>query len=254
MKFLIKATLFGFMLCGLFLSEQVIATKISKGTILITGANRGIGLALTSKFKNEGYTVIATARKPTESTALSKLGVRIEQLDVTSPASIKHMVDRLGNIKIDILLNNAGVGGNGSKDFQKLDIERIAKTFNVNSIGPVRMTQALFPHLKRGNKKIVVNISSSMGSITNNINGRGMGYRASKTALNSFMKSLSLRLAKDGFTFVSLHPGWVVTDMTNKRGRFTTTESAANLFQVITKLTLEDNGKFYDYKGEVLAW
>ena len=138
--------------------------------------------------------------------------------------------------------------------FQKLDIERIADTFNVNSLGPIRITQALLSNLMKSNKKVVANISSSMGSITNNINGRGMGYRASKTALNSFMRSLSLRLAKDGFTFVSLHPGWVITDMTNKKGRFTTTESAANLFQVITNLTPKDNGKFYDYKGELIPW
>jgi len=249
-----KVILICILLCGLFLPQHIIAIENSKGTILITGANRGIGLALADKYKNEGYTVIATARKPAKSKALQKLGIRIEKLDVTSPESIKNMVARLANTKIDILLNNAGVGGKGAKDFQQLDIERIANTFNVNSLGPLRMTQALLPNLMKGDKKVVASISSSMGSITNNINGRGIGYRASKTALNSFMKSLSLKLAKDGFTFVSLHPGWVITDMTNKRGRFTTAESAANLFKVITNLTAEDNGKFYDYKGEVIAW
>ncbi|MFT5521333.1 MAG: NAD(P)-dependent dehydrogenase (short-subunit alcohol dehydrogenase family) [Enterobacterales bacterium] len=226
----------------------------STETVLITGANRGIGLALVKKFKKEGYSIIASARKPSKSIELNSLGVRVEQLDVTDPESVKKMAERLKGIKIDVLINNAGILGNDSPKFKDLDIERIALTLNVNSLGPIRVTQALLPQLSLSNKKLVANIGSDMGSITNNSSGGLMGYRASKTALNSFVKSLSIRLARQGFTFVALHPGWVVTDMSNGSGNFTSTESANNLFNVITQLTTKDNGKFYNYNGEPLPW
>lgn len=248
------ANIFIFSIIFLVLSNTKLAQGNSTETVFITGANRGIGLALVKKFKKEGYTIIATARKPSKSIELESLGVRIEQLDVTEPESVKKMAERLKGVKIDILINNAGILGNDSSKFKDLDIDKIAHTLNVNTLGPIRVTQALLPQLSLSNKKLVANISSNMGSITNNSSGELMGYRASKTALNSFVKSLSMRLTRLGFTFVALHPGWVVTDMSNGSGNFTSTESANNLFNVITHLTAKDNGRFYNYDGEPLPW
>ena len=178
-----------------FLANESLAFSNDKQTILITGANRGIGLALAEKFKNEGYNVIATTRKMEKAKALSKLGVQVEILDITNQQSVNTLRDKLKNQQIDILLNNAGVGGHSTREFKDLDIDRLGKIFAVNSLGALRMSQAFIPNLDKGSKKLIASISSRMGSITENGSGGAMGYRASKTALNSFNKSLSLEFA-----------------------------------------------------------
>jgi len=238
----------------LLLSEVALATQESKPTILITGANRGIGLALAKKFHQQGYKVFATARKPEKATDLMKVGVQIEQLDITNQNSVNALKKKLNNQPIDILLNNAGIGGHSTRKFQDLDIDKLSTVLNVNSLGALRVTQALLSNLQLGSRKIVASISSRMGSIEENGSGGVLGYRASKTALNSFNKSLSIEFADKGFSFVVLHPGWVRTDMTNDNATYSTAESADGLFAVISKLTTKDNGKFYDLHGKPVAW
>jgi NAD(P)-dependent dehydrogenase (short-subunit alcohol dehydrogenase family) len=229
------------------------ATDQQQQTVLITGANRGIGLALATHFHQHGYKVIATARKPTKALELNKVGVEVVQLDITDTKSVTALKSKLKGRQIDILLNNAGIGGHSTANFEDLDIERLQTAFNVNSLGALRVIQALMPNLDMGPRKIVASVSSRMGSIKES-SGGAIGYRASKTALNSFNKSLSVEFAKQGFVFVVLHPGWVRTDMTSSNATYSTKESAQGLFKVITGLSKADNGRFYDLHGKSIAW
>ena len=226
----------------------------SKGTVFITGANRGIGLALAQHFSDAGFKVIGTARKPEQALELKKTGARVEQLDVTDQASVDAMAQRLAETPIDILINNAGIKGNDTKDMASLDVESIEWVLNVNTLGPVRVMKALFPNVQSSERKVVVNISSTMGSIERNTWGCCAGYRASKTALNSINKTFAVDFGKQGVTFVVMHPGYVQTDMNDGSGNITPNQSAAGLMSVITGLDTSDNGKFYDWQGKDLPW
>jgi len=217
----------------------------SKGTVFITGANRGIGLALAQHFSDGGFEVIGTARKPEQATALQETGARVEQLDVTDQASVDAMAQRLAETPIDILINNAGIKGDDNRDMASLDVENLEWVLNVNTLGPVRIMKALFANVQSGERKTIVNISSTMGSIERNTWGCCVGYRASKTALNSINKTFSVDYGKQGMTFVVMHPGYVQTDMNEGQGNITTDQSAAGLMKVITGLDASDNGKFY---------
>ena len=230
------------------------AASNNQETVVITGANRGIGLALATQFKKEGYHVIATARKPAKAKALTKLDIAIEQLDITDKQSVKAFANRLNGKPVDILINNAGIGGHATRNFADLDIDKLKTVLDVNSLGALRVTQALLPNIEQSKRKVVASISSRMGSIEQNSSGSVMGYRASKTALNSFNKSLSAEFSSKGFIFVVLHPGWVRTDMTSDQATYSTEESAKGLFKVIKGLNTKDNGKFYDLHGKPISW
>jgi len=223
-------------------------------TVLITGANRGVGLALAEKFKQHGYHVIATARKPERAEALRALGVQIEQLDVVSADSVAKLAAKLKGQSIDVLLNNAGIGGHSAPSFAQLDIEQLQRVLDVNGLGALRVTQALMANMADSKHKVVANISSIMGSTGLNQRGGALGYRASKAALNNFTKSLAVEYGKSGFVFVVLHPGWVRTDMGTERATYSAEESATGLFEVIAGLGAKDNGLFYDFQGKALAW
>ena len=226
----------------------------SKGTVFITGANRGIGLSLAQNFAAAGFNVIGTARKPEQATALKDTGARVEQLDVTDQASVDAMAQRMAETPVDILINNAGIKGGESKDMAALDVENMEWVLNVNTLGPVRVMKALFPNVQSGERKMVVNISSTMGSIERNTWGCCAGYRASKSALNSINKTFAVDFGKQGVTFVVMHPGYVQTDMNEGQGNITPAQSGAGLMNVITGLDASDNGKFYDWQGNDLPW
>jgi len=226
----------------------------SAGTVLITGANRGIGLALAEQFIDGGYTVIGTARKPVQAAELKAAGARVEQLDVTSQASVDALARHLTGESIDILINNAGIIGHDAQDFAELDVNKLDRTMDVNLYGPLRVTQALLPNVYQGKIRLVVNMSSMMGSMEMNTWGCCVGYRASKAALNSANKSLALDLGKQGLTFVVMHPGYVKTDMNKGKGNYSAQESAAGLYTVISGLDKSDNGKFFDFHGKELPW
>lgn len=226
----------------------------SKGTVLITGANRGIGLALTQHFGDAGFEVIGTARNPEKAAELKGSGAQLVQLDVTDQASVDAMAKSLAGKPIDILINNAGVKGKDSKDMATVDVDDIEWILNVNTLGPVRVMKALFPNVLSGQRKTIVNISSTMGSIERNTWGCCAGYRASKTALNSINKTFAMDLGEQGVTFVVMHPGYVQTDMNDGGGNITSDQSAAGLMNVITGLDTSDNGKFYDWQGKELPW
>ena len=229
------------------------APSDQKPTVLITGANRGIGLALAEHFHQQGFAVIGTARKPEEAIELKDIGVEVYRLDITDPESVASLKSELVGRPLDILLNNAGIGGHSTSQLKDLDIERLKNTFDVNSLGALRVVQALMPNMKMSSRRIVASMSSRMGSIQQNTCG-AIGYRASKSALNSINKSLSNEFSEQGFVFVVLHPGWVRTAMTNDSATYSTEESARHLYRVISELSKKDNGQFYDLHGNSIAW
>lgn len=231
-----------------------VAAAETAGTVLITGANRGIGLALAQKFTAEGYTVIGTARAPEKADALKATGARIEQLDVTRPESVEALASRLDDVAIDYLVNNAGISGHNAERFEDLDVEQLETVLDVNTLGPLRVMQALMPHVRAGKAGVLANVSSMMGSMELNTWGCCYGYRASKAALNAVTKSLAVDHDGQGLAFVVLHPGYVQTDMNDGKGNITPAQSADGLFGVITGLDTSDNGKFYDWSGKELPW
>lgn len=247
-------------LCRILLTWLIVTAPLvseaaeSQGTVLITGANRGIGLALAARFGQAGYEVIGTARSPEKAIELKSLGARIEKLDVTSQASVDALAGRLDDFPIDILINNAGIKGHDAGDLADLEVDQLETVLNVNTMGPLRLTQALLPNVRQGGGRIVANVSSMMGSMELNTWGCCLGYRASKAALNSLTVTLAVDMGKQGLIFVALHPGYVQTDMNDGKGNYTTQESAAGLFEVITGLDASDNGSFYDFQGKELPW
>jgi len=222
-------------------------------TVLITGANRGIGLEYARQFAAKGYNVIGTARDPAAATELRAIIERIEALDVADAASVAALAKRLDGIAIDILINNAGVGGRDDNDLASIDFEQMQNTFAVNAFGPLRVIQSLMPNLRLGQRKLVIGMSSQLGSIERS-NGGMYAYRASKTALNQFNKILASELGPQGFVFTVLHPGWVQTEMGGANATLTPQESVRGLVGVIEKLGPDDNGRFYDYQGKTIPW
>ncbi|HET8808024.1 MAG TPA: SDR family oxidoreductase [Methylophaga sp.] len=221
-------------------------------TALVTGSNRGIGLELCRQLKQRGYDVIATCRH--RSSALNELGVEIiEDVEVSEPFSLHSLSDKLGNRKIDLLMNNAGIaGGLGLADIDANTVESFKRMYEVNSLGPLLTTQALLKHLPEGSK--VGLVTSRMGSIADNDSGGSYAYRMSKAALNAAGKSLSIDLKGKGIAVAILHPGWVRTDMTGHGGLVDADESAKGLLDRMAALTLENSGTFWHMNGDELPW
>ena len=228
-------------------------SAIQAETVLITGANRGLGLEFARQFKEKGWKVIGTARKPAEAKELNALGIRIEELDVAKVDSIEKLVQRLEKAPLDVVINNAGVLIGRHDQLEEETQEDMQYSFKVNATGPLLVTQALLPNLRRGKRKHIVNISSQLGSITNNSGGM-YAYRASKAALNQITKSLSIDLKPEGFVCIALHPGWVATDMGGENATYSPSQAVASMIQVITKLNPQVNGQYLDLHGKELPW
>lgn len=227
-------------------------------TILITGANRGIGLALARHAAQRGHTVIGTARDPGKATDLKAIpGVRVEQLDADSDASCKALAKSLAGVPIDILINNAGVSPEGSKDLATFDPEKYLACLRTNSIGPLLVTRALLPHVEASQRKVIVQISSIMGSISNAVSQGWQGnlaYHSSKSALNMANTLIANQLKGQGVACVVVHPGWVQTDMGGPNAHLTPDTSAAAILDTVEKLTIKDAGAFLNYDGKPLPW
>jgi len=218
-------------------------------TALITGANRGIGLELCRQLKDRGWEVIAACRQ--RAPELDALGVRVEAgLEVTDPAAVADVARRLEGVPLDLLVNNAGLLTRESLD--DLDFERMRRQYEVNALGPLRVTHALLGNLRRGAKLILV--TSRMGSIGDNTSGGRYGYRMSKAALNMAGVSLAHDLRDRGIAVAILHPGFVRTKMTGHEGLIDAPEAAAGLIARIEELTLEQSGGFWHQNGERLPW
>lgn len=216
--------------------------------VVITGANRGIGLELARHYHREGWQVTGICRE--SSPELEAVAQVIDRIDVTSAEEVKRLTMALQGKDIDLLINNAGLLQD--EVLGELDFESIRLQMEINAYAPLRVSEALLPNLSEGSK--IANITSRMGSIGDNDSGGYYGYRASKAALNAFGRSLAIDLKGRGIAVVQLHPGYVKTRMVNFGGTISPEESAAGLAQRIAELTLENSGSFRHSNGEELPW
>jgi NAD(P)-dependent dehydrogenase (short-subunit alcohol dehydrogenase family) len=217
-------------------------------TYLITGANRGIGFEMSRILVGRGNKVIAACRAA--SSQLLGLGLEVlENVDVSQPKSIKVMANNLEGRSIDVLINNAGILSRES--LSDLDLSRIQGQFEVNTLGPLLVSQALLPNLSTGSKLIIV--TSRMGSVEDNTSGGMYGYRISKAGVNMVGKSLAEDLRDQGIAVRLLHPGMVATEMTGGNG-ITPEEAASGLLSRIDELTIKTTGEFWHANGERLLW
>ncbi|WP_221797976.1 SDR family oxidoreductase [Oceanobacter mangrovi] len=221
-------------------------------SVLITGANRGIGLELVRLYSERGYQVLAVCRESSDE--LDELAdATIAGIDVTDEASVgavQSIVEQLLDEPLDLLINNAGIFLNETLD--SMDFDQIRQQFEVNSIAPLMVSYALLPFMAAGSK--IANITSRMGSMEDNGSGAYYGYRASKAALNAFGKSLAIDLKPKGIAVAQLHPGFVQTRMVNFAGDITPEQAAAGLATRIDELTLENTGSFWHSNGQQLPW
>ena len=216
--------------------------------VLITGANRGIGLELARQCKARGDTVIAVCRRSSEE--LDGLGVRVEaDVDVTSDESVLALAKKLEGTSVDVLINNAGILKRTS--LEDGDWSAMREQFEINSLGPLRVTRALLPRLSKGSRVAI--ITSRMGSIEDNTSGGHYGYRMSKAAVNIAGKSLAVDLGPKGIHVAIIHPGMVRTRMTGFSG-IEADESARGILARIAELDSANTGTFWHQNGEVLPW
>lgn len=229
-------------------------------TVLITGANRGLGLEFCRQYANDGWRVIAACRAPESADALRALAdefnrIQIEALDVADFAQIDALSSRLSDRAIDVLLNNAGVyGDDGEHGFGALDYAKWSETLTINTLAPVKMAEAFLPHLRRGASKLIVAVSSLMGSMADNSSGGSLLYRSSKAGLNAAMKSLSIDLRRHDIGVLILHPGWVRTDMGGKNALIDVEESISGMKRRIDGFVPARSGCFEKYDGTLMPW
>lgn len=228
-------------------------------TILVTGANRGIGLEFTTQYLARGERVLAACRDIAAAQALAQLSsahpnLVLLQLDAADEQSINAFPGKLQGEAIDIFINNAGVYGPRDSGFGKVSGEDWMFVLQVNSVAPLLLTQALATNLRKGKQKKLVYLTSKMGSIADNGGGGHYIYRSSKTALNMVVKSLAIDLAGEGFIAAVLHPGWVQTDMGGPNALIDTRTSVTGMIKVIDGLAAKQSGGFFNYDGAVIPW
>ncbi len=226
-------------------------------TILITGTNKGVGLELTKIYAARGDTVYAACRDPGSAEALAAIAgdVKVLSLIVGDSGSVDEMAVSLKDVVIDLVINNAGMKGPefDQQNTYAMDFDGWAETFNVNSMGPVRVMQALLPNLKQSTNAKVVTITSQMGALSLDM-AAAHAYCASKAAVNKFMRLASIDLKKDGVAVGLIHPGWVQTDMGGPQADLTPQESAEGIVAVVDRLSIASTGGFWKWNGETHDW
>jgi NAD(P)-dependent dehydrogenase (short-subunit alcohol dehydrogenase family) len=225
--------------------------------VLITGANRGLGLEFTKQYAAEGWDVLACCREPQQATALQALAgahsnIKIHHLDVANFAQIDALALQLKGQAIDVLINNAGVYPPST--FGDTNYDDWAEAFKINAMASLKMAEAFVTHVTKSELKKIATLTSKMGSLDDNTSGESYIYRTSKTAVNMVMKSLSIDLKPYGISVVTLHPGWVQTDMGGPNGLISAHTSVMGLRKVIDDLSLNNTGKFIAYNGSEIAW
>ena len=229
-------------------------------TVLITGANRGLGLELCRQYARDGWDVVACCRNPDTSRALAELEksrqeITISRLDVSDRAQIDHLASQLRGRPIDVLINNAGVYGDTPKTaFGRIDYARWEEVLRINTLAPVKLTEAFIDHLRAGQQRLTVAVTSLMGSMGDNSSGGAILYRSSKAALNAAMKSLSFDLRGFGIGVLILHPGWVKTDMGGTNAPLSVEESVSGMRNVIERFDPSLSGQFLNFRGDVQPW
>ena len=224
-------------------------------SVLITGANRGIGLEFTKSFAADGWRVHACARNIEKSKKVRAVSgdVVCHKLDVTDGLKVASLARKLADEPLDLLINNAGSYGPRT-GFGETDYEEWLDVLRVNTLAPLRMAERFAELLGNSTGKTIVNISSVMGSIGMNESGGSYIYRSSKAALNMVTKTLANDLAERGFTVVSFHPGWVQTDMGGEGADIAPAQAVAGMRKVIAGLSPQANGSFFNYDGGSLPW
>lgn len=226
--------------------------------VVITGTSRGIGLELTRQYLARGDSVEAGARHPEASEPLLALQrahpdlLRLHTCDVTDDESVRAFAHSIGEVAVDLLINNAGVVGKGS--LESFDPEDLVRTYRTNAVGPLLVTRALLPALRRAKGAKIVHITSGMGSIGDNTSGGAYGYRMSKAALNMASKNLSLELAPEGIISLVINPGWVKTDLGGPRATISVEESARLMIERIDAAGPAESGSFLNYRGGTFVW
>ena len=227
-------------------------------TVLITGANRGIGLEFVKHYSQFSKRVIACCRLPEKATELQALEslnthVEIHTLDVTDKVQLSALQNAFSGQVIDLVINNAGIYGPQHSE-TALDNKRWLQVFEVNVIAPIQIARALSNNLSLSSQPVVANISSKMGSLADNETGGATIYRSSKAALNAATKSFAIDHAALGITTVLLHPGWVQTDMGGQSALISTQTSVHGMTSVLENADITKNGSFLNYDGKIIPW
>lgn len=225
-------------------------------TVLITGANRGLGLEFAKQYAADGWSVIATCRNPIGVGELAQIegNIAVYGLEILDPASLTRFAADLGDKPIDVLINNAGVYGPKPVKAADVTVADWTPAFQTNAMAPLLVSRTLLKNVKASERKMIVNISSIMGSIEKGAGPSEYIYRSSKAALNMVMACYAEEIAETGVAAVMFHPGWVQTDMGGPNAALTPTESITHLRASIEKLTFTDSGKFFNYDGTPLPW
>jgi len=226
--------------------------------VVVTGASRGLGLGLARALAKRGDMVHATARSPDDAIQLDELArtskgrVRVHQLDVRRDDQARALAASLGSAGIDLLINNAGVGS-GYAGLDAFNPEEALAAYDINALGPLRVTRALLENIATVQGKII-NVSSTMGSVADNTSGRAYAYRMSKAALNMATKNMAVELAPYGMVVVCVNPGWVKTDMGGPNAPTEIADSVANIVRLADNLGPDQNGQFLHAQGHELPW
>lgn len=232
----------------------------SMPTILITGANRGLGLEFTRQYLAEGYAVIAACRSPRTAPALQELegasdgALTLITVDVGDAASVRRASADLKAPAIDILINGAGVFGAEGQIIGSLDYDDWRAVLEVNLLGPARMCEAFVDRVARSKRRLIVTITSGLGSLADNSSGGYIAYRTSKAAVNMLTRSAAIDLRPRGVSCVVVNPGWVRTDMGGPNAKLSPEESVSALRRLIATLGPKDSGRFYSYDGREYPW
>ena len=226
-------------------------------SVLVTGANRGIGLAFVRSYVADGWRTFAACRDPgcaADLAAIEQSGrVSVHRLDVVDSGSIGALARALDGKSIDVLINNAGVGGPGPP-FGRIDYDDWMRTLMVNTLGPVRVSEAFRPHVSRGARRVIAAITSGLASIGDNASGGWLAYRTSKAALNMAFRTLAHELSADGISLLLLAPGWVRTDMGGPGGNLAPDESVRRMRTILDGAGADQAGRFLNHTGGELPW
>jgi NAD(P)-dependent dehydrogenase (short-subunit alcohol dehydrogenase family) len=230
-------------------------------SVLITGSNRGLGLEWARQYALDGWKVYATCRYPEQADALNLLAqthdnMTVSQLDVTYPEQLKRLTAEFDGTPIDVLINNAGIYREhwGKDVLGKIKYKDWQDTFDVNTLGPMRVSEALMDNVASSGRRLIIAITSHMGSITDITSPNDYAYRSSKAALNAAMKGLSLEVAERGVGVLLLHPGWVRTRMGGESAPSSAQESVAGMRRLVEGFTTASSGHFYRYDGSEIPW